>query len=115
LKWPNSSFEAFDVRDGVYKRAFGSAGEPFSITVEGEGVVIRAIDQPADPEGLSELLRRSLQNVGAGVPLNADLPTLVGITEAFWTKRQRSVTAISRLGCMAVAVVLTGLAVFIWA
>lgn len=107
--------EALDVRNGVYTRAFGQAGELFSIETDGESVVIRPIEQPADPDSLCELLRRSLQEVGEVVPLDADLPTLVAATEAFWTKRQRSVTVISRLGCMAVVVILAGLAAFIWA
>jgi hypothetical protein len=106
--------EALDVRDGVYTRAFGQAGELFSIEAEDEGVVIRAIEQPADPDSLRELLRRSLQKVGEVVPPDADLPTLVAATEAFWAKRQRSATAISRLGCMAVVVILAGIAAFIW-
>jgi hypothetical protein len=107
--------EAMDVRNGVYKPAFGRAGEPFSIETEGESVRIRAIGQPADPDSLRELLRRSLNEVGEAFPPGADLPTLVAATEAFWTKRQRLVTGTSRWRCMAVVVILAGLAVFIWA
>ena len=76
--------EANDVRDGVYKRAFGSAGEIFSVRAVGENVVICAVDQPPDPKGLYELLRSSLQNVGKEVPTDADLPSLVAAAEAFW-------------------------------
>lgn len=104
--------EAVDVRSGVYKRAFGSRGEPFSIGTDGEIVVIRAVDQPADPQGLRELLRRSLLSVGEEVSPDADLLTLVAATEAFWTRRQRAVTTISRWGCTAVAVILAGLAAY---
>jgi hypothetical protein len=107
--------EAADVRDGIYMQAFGQAGEPFSITTEGECVVIRPIEKPADPESLRELLRRSLQGVGETVPHDADLPTLVAATEAVWTKRQRLFTATSRWSCMVLIVMLGGLAVFIWA
>lgn len=106
--------EPIDVRSGVYKRAFGPAGEPFSITTEDENVVIRAIDQPTDPAGLWELLRRSLQSVGEEVPPDADLPTLVAATEAFWTRRQRAVSTVSRWGRAATAVFLAGLAAYIW-
>jgi hypothetical protein len=98
--------EAADVRDGIYMQAFGQAGEPFSITTEGECVVIRPIEKPADPESLRELLRRSLQGVGETVPHDADLPTLVAATEAFWTKRQRLFTATSRWSCMVLIVML---------
>jgi hypothetical protein len=107
--------EAVDARAGVYKRAFGPTGELFSIETEGESVLIRALEQPADPESLCELLRRSLDEVGAAFPKDADLPTLVAATEAFWSKRQRLVTTVSRWGCMAVVVMLVGLAAFIWA
>jgi hypothetical protein len=107
--------EAVDVRNGVYKRAFGRTGEIFAIETEGESVVIRAAKQPADPDSLCELLRRSLYEVGEAFPPDADLPTLVTATEAFWSKRQRFATTISRWGCMAVVVILVGLAAFIWA
>lgn len=107
--------EALDVRNGVYKRAFGQAGELFSIETKGESVVIRAIEQPADPDSLRELLRRSLHEVGEAFPPDADLPMLVAATEAFWTKRQRFATATSRWGCVVVVVILAGLAGFIWA
>ena len=102
--------EALDVDNGVYTRAFGPAGELFSIETEGESVVIRAIEQPADPDSLRELLRRSLQQVGEVVPPDADLPTLVASTEALWTKRQRVATAKFKLGCTTVVVILAGLA-----
>ena len=107
--------EAVDVRDGIYTRAYGPAGEPFSIAAQGESVVIRPISQPADPDGLCELLRRSLQAVGETVPPEADLPTLVAATEALWTKRQRFAGVVSWWGCIAVMVTLAGLAAFIWA
>ena len=107
--------EAVDVREGIYKRAYGPSGEPFSIAIEGEGVVIRPIGQPADPDGLLELLRRSLHAVGATAPPDADLSTLVATTVAVWTKRQRYVEVVSWWSCMAVMIVLGGLAAFIWA
>jgi len=106
--------EPIDVRSGVYKRAFGPAGEPFSIRAEDATVVIRAIDQPADPEGLRELLRRSFQSIGEEVSPDADLPTLVAATEAFWARRQRTESILSRWGFATVAVILAGLAAYIW-
>jgi hypothetical protein len=115
VEMAEQNLEALDVRNGVYKRAFGQAGELFSIETEGESVVIRAIEQPADPDSLSELLRRSLQKVGEVVPPDVDLPALVAATEAFWTKRQRFATAISRWGCVAVVVMLLSSAALIWA
>ncbi|TVV71665.1 hypothetical protein [Sphingomonas solaris] len=105
--------EAVDVRSGVYKRAFGQAGELFSIEAESEIVVIRATEQPADPDGLCELLRRSLHGVGEAFLPDADLPTLVAAVEARWTKRQRFATAISRWGCIVAVFMLVGLGVFI--
>lgn len=113
VEMAEQQLEAIDIRNGVYTRAFGQTGELFSIEAEGESVVIRAIEQPADPDSLCALLRRSLQTVGEPVPPDADLPSLVAATEARWTKRQRFVTAIARLGCTTMAVILIGLAAFI--
>jgi hypothetical protein len=56
--------EAVDVRNGVYRRAYGRDGEPFSITTDGNNVLIRSAVEPADPEGLRDLLQRSLLAVG---------------------------------------------------
>ena len=115
IEMAEQNLEAIDVRNGVYTRAFGQAGELFSIETEGENVIIRAIEQPADPDSLYDLLQRSLRQVGGVVPLDADLPTLVAATQAFWTKRQRLVSAQSRLGCIGVVTITAGLAALIWA
>lgn len=75
--------EAVDVRAGVYPRAFGQAGERFSIMAEGERVVIRPEGPLADPDGLRALLQRSLDAVGETMPRDADLPMLVAAAEVF--------------------------------
>jgi len=110
--------EAVDVREGIYTQAFGPAGEPFSIVAEGESVVICPLSQPADPDGLRKLLRRSLQAVGETAPLDADLPTLVAATEAVWNKRgplsKRFGTVISLWGCIAAGVILAVVVAVIW-
>ncbi|MCW2365532.1 hypothetical protein M2341_000979 [Sphingobium sp. B7D2B] len=113
IEMAEEHLEAIDVRNGA--RAFGQAGELFAIETQGERVIIRAIEQPAEPDRLYELLRRSLQQVGEVVPLDADLPTLVAATQAFWTKRQRLVSAKLRLGCVAVVILLAVSAALIWA
>jgi hypothetical protein len=109
--------EAVDVRDGVYTRALGRCGEPFSITMEGESIVIRRTNQPADPDSLRDLLQRSLQAVGEVVPPDADLSTLVAAAEDFWSERDpfgdRFGTAIPLWGCLAVGITLAGVAAFI--
>lgn len=52
--------EAVDVRDGVYTAAYGPNGEPFSIGVEGDRVIIRPSAGEAQPRQLIELLKSLL-------------------------------------------------------
>jgi hypothetical protein len=110
--------EAIDVREGVYTRAFGPAGEVYTIGAEGERVVIRPARLPADPDSLQMLLQRSLQAVGETPPPSADLPALVAAAEAFWEERDpfgdRFGTAVPLWGCLAVGVAAAGVAAFIW-
>ena len=110
--------EAIDVRDGVYRRAYGSAGETFSISADGERVTIRPTAQPADPESLRKLLQRSLRSAGEDVPEDADLPVLVAAAEAFWEERDpfgdRFGTAIPLSGCLAAVIALAGVVAFFW-
>lgn len=110
--------EAVDVRNGVYTRAFGPAGEPFSIRAEGERVVIRPARLPADPNSLRLLLQRSLQAVGETPPPGADLPALVAAAEAFWEERDpfgdRFGTAVPLWGRLAVGIAVAGVAAFFW-
>lgn len=118
VKSAEQHLEAVDVRDGVYTRAFGPRGEPFSIRAEGERVVIRPARLPADPDSLQMLLRRSLQTVGETPPPDADLPALVAAVEAFWEERDpfgdRFGTAVPLWGYLATGIAVAGVAAFIW-
>ncbi|WP_145199257.1 hypothetical protein [Sphingobium sp. B2] len=110
IEMAEQHLEPLDVESGVYTRAFGPTGELFSIETDGESVTIRNSKQPADPDSLCALLRRSLQQIGELVPMDADLPTLVAFTEDVWTRRQRDVTTKFKSGGMLVLVILGGLA-----
>lgn len=77
-----SYLEAIDVLDGVYRAAFGPAGERFNIEAAGDRVVIRRLDETPDPEGLVRLLRRAS---GANLPEDADLPTLLAWADRYIT------------------------------
>jgi hypothetical protein len=79
--------EAVDVHAGTYPRAFGPSGEQFSITTNGETVIITSLDTPLDEDGLRALLRRSLPAVGEPAPDTAQLADLVAAAEAFWNER----------------------------
>ena len=110
--------EATDVRNGVYGRAFSQSGETFLITTEGDRVVIRPTEQPADPDGLRKLLERSLRLVGEAYPEDAGLPVLVSAAVGFWEERDpfgdRFGTAVPLWGCLAVGIALAGVAAFVW-
>lgn len=110
--------EAKDVRNGVYPSAFGPSGERFSITTEGELVVIRSIDAPANPDGLRMLLKRSLEAVGEPVSDAVSLPELVAAAEAFWNERDPMGDRFSRpvpwLGCLLIVIGLVAVAACLW-
>lgn len=110
--------EAIDVRNGVYGRAFGPSGEPFSIAAEGDLVVITPTHAPADPDRLRTLLARSLEAVGEPASDAASLSELVAAAEAFWKERdpmgERFLRPVPWWGCLLVVVGLTGIAAFLW-
>ncbi|UIJ46693.1 hypothetical protein LZK98_07035 [Sphingomonas cannabina] len=109
--------EAEDVRNGVYPRAFGPSGEQFSITTEGERVIIRLIDAPADVSGLTGLLKRSLAAVDEPMSDAANLPELVAAAEAFWNERdpfdERFSKSVPWWGCMLVLVGIVAIVAFV--
>jgi hypothetical protein len=110
--------EAEDVRNGVYPGAFGPSGERFSIATEGDLVIIRSIDAPANPDGLRALLKRSLEAVGEPVSDAASLPELVAAAGAFWNERDPIGDRFSRpvpwWGCLLIVIGLITIATFLW-
>lgn len=110
--------EAEDVRDGLYPRAFGPAGEQFTITAADDVVVIKPLNAPPDERGLQALLRRSLAAVGEPVPDWASLPDLVAAAEAFWNERDpygdRFSMPVPWWGCLLIIVCVVALLMFLW-
>lgn len=57
--------EAIDVQNGIYKAAYGPAGQRYKITVQRDRVVISADSgQPDSPADLRAVLLRFLQAIG---------------------------------------------------
>lgn len=70
--------ELIDVRDGVYRAAFGPAGEPHSITTDGESVVIRQTGDAAEPDALRAVLLHYFAAMGETMSDDISLPVLLG-------------------------------------
>jgi hypothetical protein len=59
-----SYLEAVDVRNGVYRAAFGPNGKPYRIDSDGDDVVIELTGEPDRPDELRGLLSRYLEATG---------------------------------------------------
>jgi hypothetical protein len=118
IKVAERYLEAEDVRSGVYPRAYGTAGEQFVLETDGRRVVIRPSADPADPDGLAQLLRHDLAAVGETVSDNADLSELVAAAAAFWEVRDppgdRFSKPIPWWGCLLIVAVIAGAAKLLW-
>ncbi|WP_394652721.1 hypothetical protein [uncultured Sphingomonas sp.] len=79
-----SWLEAVDVNSRLYPRAFDATGQQFSIIAIDDMVTINKIDAPPDVEGLKDLLRRALAQVGDVRSDDASIDELVAAAEAFW-------------------------------
>jgi len=78
VKGAEAYLEAIDVRDGVYRAAFGPDGQPFDIRATGERVTISPALRGAEPDKLRALLLRFLESRNdKSIGLDDDLPVLL--------------------------------------
>lgn len=76
--------EATDVENGVYKAAYDSEGNPYTISAVDELVVIRpAVGQPSEANNLRLLLLRFLSAVNVPVSPDENLSDLVAKSARF--------------------------------
>jgi hypothetical protein len=69
--------EAIDVRDGVYRAAYGPDGQPFDIRAAGERVMITPALRGTEPDKLRALLLRFLESTNdKNIGPDVDLPVL---------------------------------------
>jgi hypothetical protein len=80
--------EAIDVRNGIYRAAYGPNGEPYRITTEGERVMVQRSDGPTKPEALRALLANFVAATGghveAAMPLDELVAEVWAIHRDFW-------------------------------
>lgn len=70
--------EAIDVRDGVYRAAYGPDGQPFDIRAAGERVMITPALRGTEPDKLRALLLRFLESTNDKIiGPDVDLPVLL--------------------------------------
>jgi hypothetical protein len=74
--------EAIDVESGVYPIGYGPRGEPYSITTDGNRVLVQRTGEPSDPDALKALLIRYLEAQRQRV---SDTMPLSELTAAVWT------------------------------
>lgn len=78
VKGAEAYLEAIDVRDGVYRAAFGPDGQPFDIRAAGERVTITPAPRGAEPDKLRALLMRFLESTNdRNIGPDDDLPVLL--------------------------------------
>lgn len=107
-----SYLEALDVRNGVYRAAYGPSGKPYLIDSDGDDVVIEPTGEPDRPDELSGLLSRYLQAIGRTPDPTETFEDLVAtvwaIERDFWQEHDpygdRFGTRIPLWGCIGFAV-----------
>ena len=78
VKGAEAYLEAIDVRNGVYRAAFGPDGQPFDIRAAGERVTITPALRGAEPDKLRALLLRFLESTNdKNIGPDDDLPVLL--------------------------------------
>lgn len=79
-----ADLEALDVRNGVYKAAYGPGGEPYDIAEDGEKVVIRPNTGGASrSQELKEVLKNFLRAMGISSSDNASIEELLEKCEPY--------------------------------
>ena len=76
--------EAVDVENGVYPRAYGPAGEIYTLRTEDDKVVIEPDrNNASQPKELEKLLRRILSDRGIHTPRESSLESLLQYCERY--------------------------------